>query len=369
MLNTEYFDQVINVADTYVSERDPKALNWSWGEALLMYSLSQLDDAIGQKRYVAFYQAYADHHYQKGIVVDQADTCAPVLITHELYKKTGDKRYLEMTQKGIHYLKHEPRLVEDLINHNGHSHDSKDYPKSVWVDSIMMSGVFGALAAKDFDDPELLAFAKTQPRQFAKYLQDPETKLFHHSYWKILKRPYPRNLFWGRGNGWVVAALSMFLDHVDDVETQTILNEVSHALLRYQRSDHYFDTVVNKVGDNYRESSATALIAAGWLNGVNKGYLSQDYAKPAINAFEAVVDNLRIDAKKAYMTEISLWTIPMFLMPYRLKFGPYPGYKYVKKGENVSYGVASLILAGINYQLYQKSLASGSASIEVETHD
>jgi len=66
------------------------------------------------------------------------------------------------------------------------------------------------------------------------------------------------------------------------------------------------------------------------------------------------VQNLRHDGENAYMTEISLWTIPMFLMPYKLKFGPYPGYKYVKKGENISYGVASLIMAGINYQAYQR---------------
>jgi len=234
-----YFDDVIKVADTYVAQRDPRRLNWSWGEALLLYSLSLLDDELGEQRYFNFYKAYVDHHQQQGIVVDQADTCAPVLITHELYKKTGDKKYLAMTQQGVHYLKHEPRLVEDLINHNGHSHDSRDYPKSVWVDSIMMSGVFSALAANDFDDAELMAFAKTQPVQFAKYLQDPSSKLFHHSYWKILKRAYPKQLFWGRGNGWVVAALSMFLDHVEDASTQRILNEVSNSLLAYQRDDHY----------------------------------------------------------------------------------------------------------------------------------
>ncbi|TQV67234.1 hypothetical protein FKG94_25920 [Exilibacterium tricleocarpae] len=348
----EYFEQVVKVADTYVAEHDAQKLNWSWGEALLMYSLSLLDDALGEEKYLPFYQAYADHHHRQGIVVDQSDTCAPVLVTNELYKKTDDEKYLAMTAKGIDYLKHEPRLFEDLINHNGHSHDSRDYPKSIWVDSIMMSGVFSAIAAKDFDDAELGEFARTQPRQFAKYLQDPDSKLFHHSYWKILSRPYPRNLFWGRGNGWVVAALSMFLNYVEDVNARRILREVSSALLAYQRADHYFDTVVNKPGDNYRESSATALIAAGWLNAMSRGYLSMEYEKPAINGFRAVVENLRIAGDRAYMTEISLWTIPMFLMPYRLKYGPYPGYKYVKTGENIPYGVAALILAGIYYRDY-----------------
>lgn len=349
-MNKNCFEQVVKVADTYVAERDPADCAWAWGEALLMYSLSMLDDELGEARYQPFYQAYADHHHKVGYVVDQSDTCAPALITNELYKKTGDEKYLEMTRAGIDYLKYEPRLVEDLISHNGHSHDSRDYPKSVWVDSMMMSGVFSAIAADDFDDQELRDFALTQPRQFAKYLQDPVSGLFHHSWWKILRRPYPRNIFWGRGNGWVVASLSMFLNYVDDADARRILGEVSGALLKLQRDDYYFDTVVNKPGDNYRESSATALIAAGWLNAVRRGYLDETYATPAQRAFESVMDNLRHDGDRAYMTEISRWTIPMFLMPYRLKYGPYPGYKYIPVGENISYGVASLILAGIEYR-------------------
>ena len=111
--------------------------------------------------------------------------------------------------------------------------------------------------------------------------------------------------------------------------------------------------MLNKPGDNYRESSATALVAAGWLNALNHGYLGSEYAGPATRAFEAVVENLRHDGDKAFMTEISLWTIPMFLMPYRLKYGPYPGYKYIKKGENISYGVAALILAAIAWREFK----------------
>lgn len=343
----DYLSEVVKVADTYVLENRPENGSWAWGEALLMYSLSLLDDELGEQRYLSYYKRYADYHYINGYKVDQADTCAPVLVTNELYKKTGEEKYKEMTLAGINYLKYEPRLLEDLINHNGHSKDSKDYPKSIWVDSVMMSGVFSAIAAHDFKDDELKDFALTQPVQFAKYLQDDKSKLFYHSYWKILNRPYPKYIFWGRGNGWVVAAYSLFLNYLHDNKTIDILKEVSESLLELQREDYYFDTVVNRPGDNYRESSATALISAGWLNGIHRGYLDEKFREPALKALEAIMKNLRRDGEKRYMGEISLWTIPMFFMPYRLRFGPYPGYKYVKKGENINYGVASLILAAI----------------------
>ena len=343
-----YFDKVIKVADTFVEENDPKKLHWSWGPALAMFTLSLLDDELGEKRYFNYYKEYTDFHYDKGVVVDQSDTCAPALIANELYKKTKEEKYLELTNKGIDYLLIEPRLIGNLINHNGHSKDSRDYPKSIWVDSIMMSGVFSVIAATDHNNNNLLEFSKTQPKEITLLLQDKNTKLFHHSWWKILKRVYPKNLFWGRGNGWVIAAFSMFLDYVEDPFTKKALEEISNELLTYQREDYYFDTVLNKK-DNYRESSATALISYGWLNGVNKGYLSEKYLIPAQKAFEHICEDIRIDNDDYYMTEISKWTIPMFIAPYKLKWGPYPGYKYVKTGENIPYGVASLILAGIAY--------------------
>lgn len=345
-----YLAKVLQMAETYISENKAEDMHWSWGEALVMYTLSLLDEETGDKHFFDFYKKYADTHYKKGVVVDQSDTCAPALITHKLFQMTGDVRYKEMTDKAIHYLKHEPRLVEDLINHNGHSHDSKDYPKSIWVDSLMMSGVFGSITAADTGDEDLLNFALKQPAQFAKYLQDEETKIYHHSWWKILNRPYPRNIFWGRGNGWVIASFALMYEQTKNPSIAEHLKEIASVLLSYQREDHYFDTVVNKPGDNYRESSATALIAAGWMNGIRNGVLGEEYRDPAIAAYKAVVDNFEYEGEKAYMTETSLWTIPMFIAPYRLKFGPYPGYKYVKKGRNVPYGVASLIMAATEYE-------------------
>jgi unsaturated rhamnogalacturonyl hydrolase len=351
----DYYNKMVKVADTFVKDNDPTELTWSWGAGLVMYTLSLLDDALGETRYFDYYKKYVDYHAAKGIVVDQSDTCAPALVANELYKKTKDKKYEEITKKGIDYLLNEPRLVGNLINHNGHSHDSKTYPKSIWVDSMMMSGVFSAIASKDFHNEELKNFALSQPKEFKKYLQDPASKLFHHSWWKILKRAYPKKFFWGRGNGWVVASLSLFLNHLDDACARQTLEEISQVLYDYQRKDFYFDTVINKPNDNYRESSATALIAAGWLNGVNQGYLSSKYGKRAAKAYEAIIDDLEISDHGYYMTEISSWTIPMIIAPYRLKFGPYPGYKYVKKGKNIPYGIASLILAGLAYKTYKKS--------------
>ncbi|MNY36082.1 Glycosyl Hydrolase Family 88 [compost metagenome] len=132
-------------------------------------------------------------------------------------------------------------------------------------------------------------------------------------------------------------------DHPERDRMIEILRETSEALLPYQRSDGYFETVFNKVGKTYRESSATALIAAGWLHAVRRGWLDEKYKEPAIKAFQNVVNDFEIENGNIYMSEISGPTIPVPIFPYA-------GYKWMPRGRNWSYGVAAVLFAAIAYQ-------------------
>ncbi|HLV08719.1 MAG TPA: glycoside hydrolase family 88 protein, partial [Halanaerobiales bacterium] len=234
-----------------------------------------------------------------------------------------------------------------LVNHLGNSPEGKFYPISIWVDSLMMFSVFPTIYAIENNDKELLDFAARQPGVYAKYLQDKEKKLWYHSYWIKRDSPYPAHLFWGRGNGWVVTALPVMLDYlpVDHQEREKIiqiLKSTSEALMDYQREDGYFETILNHPGKTYREASATALIASGWLHGVRCGYLDNKYQSAAVKALEAVINNLKYENEEVYMPEISGPTIPLPLFPYL-------GYRFVPRRENYPYGIAALIFAAIEY--------------------
>ena len=106
-------------------------------------------------------------------------------------------------------------------------------------------------------------------------------------------------------------------------------------------ADHTFNTLLKH--KSYRELSATALIAAGWLHGIRCGYLDRKFLEPAVRAFEACVDAMEENGQGIFMTEISGPTIPLPLFP-KL------GYLAVPKGKNLSYGIAALIFAAIEYK-------------------
>ena len=344
-----WFSRVVELADASVRRLDPARLKWMWGEALYTYALCLLDDALGEERYQGYVQKYLDTHIDKGYRIDQSDTMAPGMTAYAVFRKTGEEKYRAVVERVVDYLKHSKRVLDYMPNHLGSSPEGWFYPKSVWVDSVMMYGVFSSWYGQASGDEEIYDFARRQPALFAKYLQDPEDKLFYHCYWTRKGRHYPKSkIFWGRGNGWVIAGLPLAIDHFrkgSDEWTQSvdILRTTSKALLPFQREDGFFETVFNRPGKTYVESSATALIASGWMQGVAEGYLEDRYLEPGLRAFGVVLDSLEVRNGLLSMPLISAPTIAVPLLPYL-------GYKLTPRGNDWTYGLASLFFAGLAHR-------------------
>ena len=122
--------KITELADDIVKTWDPK-MKWMWGEALLGYALSLLDEHLKEDRYTEFLTKYCDYYVKNQPRVDQSDTSAPGLITYQMWKKTGNEDYKKLTDRVINYIMNEPRLIEDSVNHLGNSTEGKFYPKSI----------------------------------------------------------------------------------------------------------------------------------------------------------------------------------------------------------------------------------------------
>ncbi len=340
-----YVDKVIHLAKHIVSSWDPK-MKWMWGEALLGYALDELDQVNGTSCFTKFLTDYCDYWASVNPAVDQSDTAAPGLIAYAMYKKTQKEEYKRLTEKVLNYIQNEPRLYQDCLNHLGSSTKSKLYPKSVWIDSVMMFSVFTSLYAKENHDADLLEFAARQPRQYAQMMFDKTDHLWSHSFWVKQKKPFPEKIYWARGNGWVICGFPMILDNIglDHPEAKKIVEifqKTSEALLKCMNQDGTFNTLLNH--KSYRELSATALIAAGWMHGVRCGYLDSKFLKPALHAFHACTDAIQVNQNEVIFPEISGPTIPLPVFP-KL------GYLLILKGSNWSYGIAALIFAAVEYK-------------------
>lgn len=348
MLSRYLMQKIIDLCDYLVKAWKPESLRWGWGEGLFTYALTELDAYLGEDRYLPFVKNYCDYHSSKGPSVDCSDTAAPGLTSYAMYKRTGDLRYKELTDKVIYYIENANKILEDAPNHFGFSKDAATYPQSIWVDSLMMFSVFTARYGAENKNDNMVNYAARQPASYAKYLMDKQDNLWYHSYWVKQKTHYPRRkLYWGRGNGWIIMSFPMILEQIgsnnkNSAEIIEIYKKTSDALLSYQREDGAFETVFNKVGKTYRELSATALIAGGWLYGINLGILESKFLEPALKAYKLCIDSLIYENEGVFFPEISRPTVPM-------KYIPYLWYKYLPRGRNWNYGVAALIFAAIQY--------------------
>jgi len=338
--------KIFDLADDSVKRFVPEQLNWSWGQALFLYALARIDQEHGTKKYAAYMQRYYDYHIKKGYRLCSSDTSAPALGALYLAQQTDEKRYWDVVNAVKKYYGTAPRVLEDMPNHLGTGIESRIYPKSVWVDSIMMYGVFTNWLAVATDDEALREFAAKQPGSFAKYLQDPATGFFYHSYWTNFKHTYPKKpIFWGRGNGWVMAAIPLLLEYLPAVEqphAKEIFTRLATALLPYQREDGYFETVFNRPGETYKESSATMLIAAGWFYGCRTGLLGKEFFDAAVKAFHAVADDLQVKDGLLSMPYISAPTSAIQGVPYLV-------YKHTPRGSDWHYGLAASFFAALEY--------------------
>ena len=299
-MRSAYFQKIIDMGDSIVRRFPPK-MKWMWGEALLGYALTELDAFLKEDRYFDFTRAYCDYWATAGPRVDQSDTSAPALITYAMEKRTGNPAYAALTEKVLNYIKHEPRVLDDAVNHLGNSPEGRLYPRSIWVDSLMMFSVFPARYAAERGDRELLDFAARQPRLYAGYMQDREDRLWYHCYWVRARSHYPPKkdlLGPGKRLGHRLSPPDSLLSSRGPSRAgrnpgntpkppATPCCPTSGRTATGKRSS----TVR---GRTYRESSATMLIAAGWLKAVHKEFLPRDFLTPAVRAIQGRSEQFRV---------------------------------------------------------------------------
>lgn len=333
-------DTAARLARHFTNLKSASALGWNWGQGVFLYGLEKFADKLGESsQYVRDYQAYWSH---KGAPrPDRSDLCPPALTGLALARDHGDWIGMDSVQPVADYVRFEPRTRLGAINHLGHSFLSHFFPQSIWVDSLMMYGVFAAQWGDFIHDSDMRDFGISQPLIFASVLQDPSTGLFRHA-WKVKSQaPIPSSeTFWLRGNGWVLVSIAEILDVVPPGSPEAqklveIFRKTADGLLRYQLPTGLWDSIANLPGFSYPETSGTALVSYALAKGVHRGWLPHEYLAPAKAAFAGITAMLLPELDGATMPSISGATDP----------GPRWMYGLVGPVKNASYGVGAYLMA------------------------
>ena len=314
-------------------------LKWDWGESIFLYGLSKYP------KFNDLLKTYTEKWVEKlPPNIDKSDRCPAALAAVKMVQ-TGlvpeGKILAELVEN---YIKSETQNELGTLDHLGHSWHSFFYASSVWVDSLMMYTVFAGQWGKLKGDKELISFALSQPMKFAQVLQAPKSGLFWHAYFFQKHQTVPADQnFWLRGNGW---ALTSFIELIDAFTGELewrfeigqiieIFQSLAKSIIQYQKKNGAFETILNRPGHSYDETSGTMLVAYAFAKAHRLGLLDDRYLISAQKAFAFGQTQLKKSKNGLSLGGISGPTNP----------GSGFTYKLVPRKSDLHYGVGAFLLA------------------------
>ena len=262
--------------------------------------------------------------------LDNVRTAKFILRMHNLFPTKGTEKALKTLFK---QLQNQPRTKEGVYWHKA------IYANQVWLDGIFMGLPFYCN----------YAVQTMKPKKAEKYLNDAvdqmvktdyrtydeKTQLWKHA-WDETHQQFWANKedgksqhCWARALGWYVMAMTECLDAMPEnyarrQEVIDLLNKAMKSVVKYQdkKTGVWYDVLDVKIDKNYLESTASSMFAYVLLKGYRKGYLSEEYLKAGVKAYNGILKQfIKVNADK---------TISLTRCCAVSGLGPGPG-PYVKK--------------------------------------
>lgn len=262
--------------------------------------------------------------------LDNVRTAKFILRMHNLFPTKGTEKALKTLFK---QLQNQPRTKEGVYWHKA------IYANQVWLDGIFMGLPFYCN----------YAVQTMKPKKAEKYLNDAvdqmvktdyrtydeKTQLWKHA-WDETHQQFWANKedgksqhCWARALGWYVMAMTECLDAMPEnyarrQEVIDLLNKAMKSVVKYQdkKTGVWYDVLDVKSDKNYLESTASSMFAYVLLKGYRKGYLSEEYLKAGVKAYNGILKQfIKVNADK---------TISLTCCCAVSGLGPGPG-PYVKK--------------------------------------
>ena len=302
--------------DTYEAYKDGN-------EAILEYLKEYPQTMIDEKGNITGYK-YEDFN------LDNVRTAKFILRMHNIAPTKGTEKALKTLFK---QLVNQPRTKEGVYWHKA------IYANQVWLDGIFMGLPFYCN----------YAVQTMKPKKAEKYLNDAvdqmvktdyrtydeKTQLWKHA-WDETHQQFWANKedgksqhCWARALGWYVMAMTECLDAMPEnyarrQEVIDLLNKAMKSVVKYQdkKTGVWYDVLDVKSDKNYLESTASSMFAYVLLKGYRKGYLSEEYFKAGVKAYNGILKQfIKVNADK---------TISLTRCCAVSGLGPGPG-PYVKK--------------------------------------
>ena len=285
------------------SIKQGKVAHWNYIDGCMITSLLNLYKITGDKKYLEFSDNFIDYYVFddgsiRGFKKDtyNIDNINEGRVLFDLYKYTGKEKYRLAIETLYDQLKDHPRTKEGNFFHKA------IYNNQIWLDGLYMGQPFYTLYAKHYDESKIDDIISQFNNVFS-IMFDKEKELYYHGYdssrvafWCDKETGLSKN-FWLRSIGWYTVALIDVYDFLEDDSRKEqiayIFQRTIKGVLRYLDKDaNMFYQVVDQVGrdGNYLETSGSAMIAYAILKGVRLSVLNKELLETGLKIFQGICD-------------------------------------------------------------------------------
>ena len=160
---------------------------------------------------------------------------------------------------------------------------SKGRGLGLQIDDLYMIAPYWCRKAQLLEDSKWLDRAIEETLHYFDYLWDQEDKLMNPLWLQKKKGPY--GLYWGRGNGWYIMAITDLLTFIpqNHPKRTELLNDYRtfiNGIVARQGDKGLWHQILDKP-DSYEETSCSGMFTYCILKGVNEGWLDDRFFKVA----------------------------------------------------------------------------------------
>jgi rhamnogalacturonyl hydrolase YesR len=185
-------------------------------------------------------------------------------------------------QRFANYIRHgQQRLPDGTLSR------PRPHPDSVWVDDLYMSVPFLAQMGRLTGERAYFDDAARQVIQFSARLLEPNLGLFAHGWHAGAPGNVPR-YYWGRANGWAIAATAELLDvlpedHPARPELLDIFRTHARGIVERQSGYGLWHQMLDRT-DSPLETSCSGLFVFALSRGIRQQWISAEDYGPATQA-------------------------------------------------------------------------------------
>lgn len=298
-------DPLIKIADDVVSQTafgelsgidSPKPTRynlWMYQNFMIMEGMDALGEVTGNesyrnytKRSIDFFAAFQSRFgdsmkagpagkgqwYTKPRQMWQ---CGMIAAFAEHHKLRPNPEFIRGMKIFDRLLKKTPRFDDGVLVRD----KSKNRGLGLQIDDLYMIAPYWCRKALLLEDSKWLDRAIDESLHYFDYLWDTEDKLMNPLWMQKRKGPY--GLYWGRGNGWYIMAITDLLTFIpqDHPKRKEVLNDycsfIKGIVLRQGKEGLWYQ-ILDKP-DSYQETSCSGMFTYCILKGINEGWLDDSY--------------------------------------------------------------------------------------------